>query len=121
MKKRPPGKWGKADVPKKGWTCIDVEDLDEPCAICEMCEKQEIRYVHHMEHPNYPKPLSVGCVCAGRMEGDYKDAKRRESRKRRLANWLKRAWLKSRRGNRYLNTGAYNVVIFQRWNGPVAV
>ncbi|GHV93821.1 hypothetical protein AGMMS50293_01410 [Spirochaetia bacterium] len=40
------GKWSEPGVPYKGWTCIDVEDIEEPCLTCEMCESQLIRYVH---------------------------------------------------------------------------
>ena len=72
------GKWGRPGVPQKGWTCVGIEDLEEPSAVCEMCETQEIRYVHYMEHSHYPDQLGVGCVCAGHMEEDYEGARRRD-------------------------------------------
>ena len=110
------GKWAQAGVPHKGWTCVDIEDLGEPSATCEMCESQEIRYVHYMIHPDYADQLGCGCVCAGRMEEDYEGARRRESvlrgatgRKRR---WLTRQWRVSSKGNPYVNTDGYNVVVF---------
>ena len=70
--------WKQEDVPHSGWNCVGVEDLGAPVGICEMCGYQIIRYAHHMEHPRY-RSLSVGCVCAGRMEGDVAEAKRREA------------------------------------------
>ena len=113
---RATGKWSQAGVPHKGWSCIDIEDLGEPSAICEMCETQDIRYVHTMTHPDYPGQLGCGCVCAGRMEENYEGARQREkivrnaaSRKRR---WLSRDWRVSGKGNPYLNTDGYNVVIY---------
>ncbi len=69
--------WDDPDFPKTGWTCAGVEDFGEEGFLCELCGKQKARYIHHMEHPTYGK-LSVGCVCAGKMEGDIPGAKRRE-------------------------------------------
>jgi hypothetical protein len=113
---RATGKWSQAGVPHRGWTCIDIEDLDAPSAICEMCETQEIRYVHHMTHPDYPDQLGCGCVCAGRMEEDYEGAKRRETALRNAAGrkrrWLTRQWRVSGHGNPYINADGYNVVVF---------
>jgi hypothetical protein len=115
------GKWCQPGVPHKGWTCFDIEDLEEPSAICEMCETQEIRYVHHMEHRDYPGHLAVGCICAGRMEENYEAAHRRElavrsaaSRKRR---WLSRIWRVSSKGNSYINVDGYNIVAFPHVSG----
>lgn len=112
------GKWSKPGVPHRGWTCVDIEDLEEPSAVCEMCEKQEIRYVHYMEHAEYPEVLRVGCVCAGRMEENYERAKRREGALRlaagRKRRWLTRKWRTSLRGNPFLNVDGYNVVVFCR-------
>ena len=113
---RQTGKWSQAGVPHKGWTCIDIEDLGEPSATCEMCETQTIRYVHHMEHPNYSVPLGCGCGCAGRMEQDYEGAQRRELVLRnaggRRKRWLSRPWRSSSKGNPYLNTDGYNIVVY---------
>jgi hypothetical protein len=115
---RATGKWCQAGVPHKGWTCVDFEDLGEPSAVCEMCESQEIRYVHYMEHPDYPTPLGCGCICAGRMEGDYEGARKREaslhSAAGRRQRWLSRKWRTSGKGNPYLNVDGYNIVIFPR-------
>lgn len=72
------GKWAKAGVPHRGWTCVDWVDLGEPAAICEMCEHQYIRYVHVLRHPEWPDQLRCGCVCSGNMEQDLVGARERE-------------------------------------------
>jgi hypothetical protein len=110
------GKWSQPGVPHKGWTCVGVEDLEEPSQICEMCESVEIRYVHNMEHPDYPAILNVGCVCAEHMEGDYVRPRQREAslRKasRRRSNWHKRTWSLSQTGTHYLNTDGFNLQVY---------
>lgn len=73
-----PNLWKRAEVPHSGWMCTGVSDLGAPVGICEMCGYQIIRYAHRMRHPGY-RSLSVGCVCAGRMEGNVAAAKRREA------------------------------------------
>ena len=60
-----------------GWRCVGVTDMGAPSVICQFCNKQTLRYVHHMEHVN-GKRLDVGCVCAGKMQGDIEKAKERE-------------------------------------------
>jgi hypothetical protein len=67
----PRGLWSKPGVPHRGWTCEGVHREDFP-QVCDMCESQEIYNVHTMTHPDYPETLEVGCVCAARMEGEYK-------------------------------------------------
>jgi hypothetical protein len=121
------GKWTQADVPHKGWSCIDVQDAGEPSRLCEMCETQMVRYVHTMEHPDYEGTLGVGCICAGHMEGDYAAAQQREDRFKRIKDrrkrWLQRSWHKSYSGNEYTNTGdGFNIVVFKHgdfWSGRV--
>jgi hypothetical protein len=122
------GKWSQAGVPHRGWSCVDIyddgEDGEELHRVCEMCETQLIRYVHVMQHPDWEGKLEVGCVCAGNMEEDYEGAKRREvdfknwSARRR--NWLGRRWRLSEKGNDFLNTGGFNVVVYQRGDGWAA-
>lgn len=115
------GKWSKHGVPQKGWICTDIEDLGEPQVECEMCESQTIRYAHHMEHPNYPEPLTVGCVCAGHMEGSLSAARERESRMRvrssKRKRWLSRKWKISSNGNPTLKSDGYRITVYQRGNG----
>lgn len=60
-----------------GWRCVGVTDMGAPSVICQFCNKQTLRYVHHMEHVNGER-LDVGCVCAGKMQGDIEKAKERE-------------------------------------------
>lgn len=115
------GKWAEPGVPKKGWACIDVDDLGEPSMLCEMCESVEIRYVHVMEHPSFSYLLRVGCVCAEHMEEDYVRPAARErqlkSAARRRVSWGKRVWRLSQHGNPYLNTEGYNLTIVKRGSG----
>jgi hypothetical protein len=116
------GKWSQPSVPHKGWTCVGVEDLEEPSERCGMCESVEIRYVHVMEHPNYQGTLGVGCICAEHMEQDYVGPRLREKRlqstARRRLTWAKRTWNRPVRGNLYLNVEGFNLTIFQ--NSDVA-
>lgn len=107
--------WKREDVPHSGWTCVGVEDLGAPVGICQMCGSQIIRYAHQMEHPQYGS-LSVGCVCAGRMEGNAEAAKHREAefkktQSRRL-RFLQRKWKQSQKGNEYLKTEGHVVVLY---------
>lgn len=109
------GKWSEAGVPKKGWSCIGIDDLGEPSQTCEMCGTAEIRYVHYMQHPDHPEELAVGCVCAENMEQDYVRPREREKRLRTLARrrktWERRQWKVSSKGNWFLNAEGYNLVI----------
>ena len=111
------GKWSQRNVPHKGWHCVEVEDLGSPEAVCEMCETQEIRYVHHMKYRDYGEILGVGCDCAGNMELDYNAPRYREGQLRnqaqRRSRWVSRQWRISRRGNPYLNTDGFNIIIFE--------
>jgi len=119
---RASGKWALVDVPHKGWSCIDVEDLGEPSATCEMCETQTIRYVHRMQHPEYRHGvLACGCICAGFMEEDREAPREREaelrSRASKRSRWLRRAWRVSQRGNDYLKLDGTVVVVFREPRG----
>jgi hypothetical protein len=122
------GKWSQQGVPHRGWRCVGVDDLGDPeAATCEMCESQSIRYAHMMEHDNYAEVLSVGCVCAEKMSGDYVNPKRREqalkSSAGRRRRWLDRAWRTSAQGNAFLNTDGFNITIFLqadgKWSGRI--
>ncbi|MGI2166212.1 hypothetical protein ACRN9L_09545 [Shewanella oncorhynchi] len=121
------GKWSESGVPHKGWTCVHIEDLEEPDITCEMCESQNVRYVHHMQHLNYPIILKVGCVCAGHLEGNLSAASNRErvarnwaSRKKR---WLTRKWKLSYKGNPRLNIEGFWVTVYNKedkWGATVS-
>lgn len=111
-----PNLWKRDDVPHSGWHCVDVIDLGEPVGICQMCGYQIIRYAHQMEHPDYGH-LSVGCVCAGRMEGDVEAAKRREkefrNKQARRLRFFQRKWKQSKKGNEYLKIEDHVIVLYR--------
>jgi hypothetical protein len=122
------GKWVLPGVPHRGWSCLDIEDLEEPCFTCEMCEVMVIRYVHSMEHPDYPDVLRVGCVCAGHMEEDHAAAHAREqvmrnAASRRLRFPRLRGWSTTRNGSEKIRTrDGFRVLVFERddaWSGLV--
>ena len=114
-----PNLWKRDDVPHSGWTCTGVTDLGAPVGICEMCGYQIIRYVHHMIHPAY-HPLDVGCVCAGKMEGDIEKARKRENglknKEARRNNFIKRKWKTSKNGNQYLKIKDHIIVLYKQKN-----
>ena len=116
LKENTPNLWKHDEVPHFGWNCVGVEDLGAPVGICEMCGYQIIRYAHQMVHPKY-QSLSVGCICAGKMEGDIDEAKRREAefknRQTRRINFFKRKWKQSKKGNEYLKVDGHIVVIYK--------
>jgi hypothetical protein len=110
------GKWSQEGVPHKGWTCIDIEDSGAVSFVCEMCESQHIRYIHYMKHPDYQDILSVGCVCAGKMEGNYTKAKLRDDfmkkRAARRLHWIHNSrWKVSQKGNDWIKTDGYIIVM----------
>jgi hypothetical protein len=120
------GKWSQPGVPHRGWICTGIDDIGAPDSVCEMCEIQPIRYVHYMEHPDYPDELGVGCICAGHMEQDYEVARNRERNIKnaayRRSKWLKRVWRTSAKGNPYLNTDGFNIVLYKQggiWTGTI--
>ena len=107
--------WKRDDVPKTGWVCTGVTDLGEPVGVCEMCGHQIIRYVHHMYHPNFGS-LGVGCICAGKMEGNIEQAKKREqdfkSKESRKENFKNRQWKISKNSNSYIKVKDHLVVLY---------
>lgn len=107
--------WKRDDVPKTGWVCTGVTDLGAPVGVCEMCGNQIIRYVHHMYHPDF-RSLGVGCICAGKMEGNIERAKKREqdfkSKELRKANFKDRQWKTSKKSNSYLKIKDHLVVLY---------
>ncbi len=115
QKENTPNLWKRDDVPHSGWSCVGVVDLGEPVGICQMCGYQIIRYAHQMEHPGYHK-LSVGCICAGKMEGDIANARRREAefkkRQTRRKSFFQKAWKRSQKGNEYLKAFGHVIVLY---------
>ena len=111
--------WKRDDVPKTGWVCTGITDLGEPVGVCEMCGHQIIRYVHHMVHPNF-RSLGVGCICAGKMEGNIEQAKKREqdfkSKESRRESFKNRHWKTSKNSNSYLKIKDHLVVLYYNKN-----
>ena len=107
--------WKREDVPKSGWVCTGVTDLGAPVGVCEMCGHQIIRYVHHMQHPNY-RSLNVGCICAGKMEGNIEQAKKREqdfkSKQVRKESFKNGRWKMSQNSNSYIKVRDHVVVLY---------
>ncbi len=115
IKNNSPNLWKHEEVPHSDWNCVGVEDLGAPIGICEMCGYQIIRYAHHMEHAKY-RPLVCGCICAGKMEGDIAEAKRREAevkkKQARRINFFKRKWKHSKKGNDYMKIDNHVIVLY---------
>lgn len=95
------------NAPLSDWYCIDVIDIEEEFSntdlfTCELCGCTRVRFVHVMEHLSYFETISVGCVCAGIMEGDILSAKDRErqmkNRAKRKNNFPNRKWKQNRYG-----------------------
>ncbi len=113
--------WNCKEVPKSGWVCTGITDLGSPSGICQMCGKHVIRYVHHMIHPEWGR-LDVGCICAGKMEGNIDAAKRREqdykNQQSRKNNFMTRKWKMSKNNNSYLKIKDHIIVLYynQRYN-----
>ena len=99
--------WG---APLQDWYCIGVVDTEEDLGggsfTCELCGCSRVRFVHEMSHEQYFEDVSVGCICAGVMEGDILAAKERErlikNRARRKKTFLRRKWIEYRRGEHRL-------------------
>ncbi|MED9969638.1 MAG: 3'-5' exonuclease [Ruminococcus sp.] len=115
-----PNLWKRDDVPHSGWSCVGVSDLGAPVGVCEMCGYQIIRYVHHMTHPSY-RPLDVGCICAGKMEGNIEQAVKRENefknKEARRKSFMKRKWKTSKNGNQYLKIKDHIIVVYLKSDG----
>lgn len=118
------GLWADPSVPKRNWMCVEIEDKEVRNFRCEMCMDVDARYVHTMEHPRYHTRLSVGCICAGYMEGYFdksaqkpiKDRKKlllsRSARRERCAS---KKWKVSAKGNEFTDVdGKHAVVVLTR-------
>ena len=111
----PENLWERDDVPKTGWHCIGVTDLQAPVGICGMCGHQVIRYVHHMVHPHFHQ-IDAGCICAGKMEGNIERAKQRErdfkNKEARKESFMSRKWKNSKNNNSYLKIKDHLIVLY---------
>jgi hypothetical protein len=117
--------WSTPGFPRKGWTLLDVEDLEEDfedlAVSCHACEYEPLRYVHTIEHPEWPSALEVGCVCCEHLTCDYVLPRRRErelkARAGRRQRWLTRRWRVSRKGNPFIRAHGHHVVIVRNSAG----
>lgn len=122
------GKWASPNVPHRGWTCVNVEDLGEPLTICEMCESAEIRYVHYMENARYHGILACGAICAGHMESDLVRAETRDKKMRSDASRRKHfpsraGWKINEKGNHILKANGFRITVFRKgilWGAVVS-
>jgi hypothetical protein len=127
--------WRIPGMPHRGWSLVDVEELDEPEHTCEACGKTEIRYVHTIEHEDF-RTLQVGCVCAEHLTGDYVNPRRRETelrnaakrrdrrigkrrgiRDRIVGGWDDRDWSVSAKGNPWTKADGMLVTVFPHDDG----
>jgi hypothetical protein len=120
-------RWSSPGVPHGGWTCIEIDDLEDARWTCAMCESTEIRYSDHMRHPGFPDVLVVGCVCAGHRESNRAVARERDrrmaTRSLRRRRWLTRRWNRSAKGNEWLRADGFRITIYQKrdsWAATVA-
>ena len=110
--------WG---APLDHWECVDVYDVaDEDNEVtefftCELCDCPQVRFVHVMHHDDFFENISVGCICAGIMEGDILAAKARDNemknRAKRKRNFPQRKWKRTQRGGLYTNYRGTQVFI----------
>ena len=112
--------WG---APLSGWYCdyiYDVANEEEDSDhielfTCELCDCTQVRFVHVMRHDEYFETVSVGCICAGIMEGDILAARERErlmkNRAKRKRNFPHRQWRKNWYGNYQLTYQGRKVFI----------
>jgi hypothetical protein len=110
------------EAPLTDWRCIAIEDHGTASFICELCGCSRVRYVHVMEHDFYFERISVGCNCAGVMEGNILAAKERErimkNRVKRRQNFLKKEWKKTSYGVFLLWYGSDLIRIGDRSTNP---
>ena len=113
--------WEEPGVPHKGWECLEVLDLKEEetedAEVCEMCGQEHLRFVHILRHDHYPEPVRAGCICAGKLTGNYTSAQAGEAklrnRARRRSTWLTRKWKIDAKGNDMLKVGGHFFLVFQ--------
>ncbi|MDR0638598.1 MAG: hypothetical protein LBG27_06835 [Spirochaetaceae bacterium] len=73
-----------------------------------------------MKHANYKDILEVGCLCAGHMEENLSHAQKRDELMKKRANkrkkWLARTWKTSGKGNQYIKSDRFIIVIINKNN-----
>lgn len=111
------------NAPLENWRCVEMIDGEDADFECELCGYESVRFIHVMEHDEYFEQVSVGCICAGIMEGNILAAKERDrkmkNRAKRKLNFPNRKWKTARSGAYYVkyrdqyvfinrNNGRYN-------------
>jgi hypothetical protein len=122
-----PEAWRQRGVPHKGWQCEEVVDLDDAIGRCDFCGT-ELRYEHRLTHPEWPDEMTAGCICAGALTGDYKQAKQMDAAARRASRlaaskrWKRWGWQRDH-GLELIQNGRRAVLRdrpqgYQLWLGP---
>lgn len=84
MKRESTARWVANGLPRKEWKIDWVEELERGNETnCDWCGT-EIRFVYHLKHPEAVQRTISGCVCAGALTNDYKNAE--ETKKRYYAD-----------------------------------
>jgi hypothetical protein len=112
---------GAQEVGVRVWRCDGVTDLGQARGRCGACNRERVRFMHKMTDPESGEALSVGRVCAGRLEGDPEAPVRRErgllKRSDARKRWVERGWLTSRNEVPYRRVEGRYVRLFRRGFG----
>ena len=115
--------WG---APTEGWYCTDVidvkeDDEDAPFSECELCGCTNVRFEHVMEHDQYFKPVIVGRICAGIMEGDVLRAieidNQMKNRSQRRKRFVAKGWEEILSGQLYRDHKGERVLLHKCSSG----
>lgn len=108
-------------APLGNWRCVEMIDGEAAEFECELCGYPAVRFIHVMEHDEYFEKVSVGCICAGIMEGDIMAARERDrkmkNRARRKQNFPNRKWKMARSGAHYVKYHDKHVFINRDGSG----
>src|SRR5271166_1202731 len=125
MTKESDNTWRIPGLPRRGWVCVGVVDLNPDelpmeevdYATCEVCGQHPIRFVHTIVHDDWPEELDVGCVCVEHLTNDYVNPRRHErdlkNRASARARWLKRRWKISAKGAFWIKEKGHHMAVFR--------
>jgi hypothetical protein len=60
-----------SDVPKEGWECVRIENLDGRSEICQWCDIRRMRHAFVMRHISWPDEVRAGSKCAADIGNPY--------------------------------------------------
>lgn len=107
--------WKIPDMPHRGWSLVEVIDLEEATHTCDACEFTPIRYVHVIDHAEF-RTLEVGCVCSEHLTEDYVNPREWERRLRNRAaaksRWFGKEWNLSPKGAWWIKQKGHHVAVF---------